>query len=625
MTTATADLLDEHAPPRDFDLGLWRRIVGHARPYRGPLTGLVAAGLVVAACDAIIPLVTGRLIDSAIAKEGGAAVMGYAAGYVLALVAIAVSVYLFILLAGKTATGVGYDLRKQGFTRLQELPFSYFDTRPVGWLVTRLTSDCEKLSSLMPWFLLDLVWGVSVIFGITIAMLVLDWRLALVVLTIVPPLALLSAFFQRRLLRSSRMIRKTYAVLTASFSESLMGVRTTKTLAREEGNLEEFQENSEDMYRYSMTNALQSAVYLPIVSSLGALGVGLALWRGGLGASLGDVSLGTLIAFMQYAALFTMPIQEMAERFTQLQAAQSAAERIQGLLDEVPEIRDSEAVVSKIAATRIAEGAGSARPEGVAIDGGPERIERIEFDAVEFAYKPGEPVLQGFDLEVEAGQTVALVGATGGGKSTIVSLLARFYEPTGGQIRINGTEYRERSLHWLQSNLGVVLQVPFLFAGTVREAIRYGRLDATDAEIEAAAELVGASGFIAELSEGYESQVGEGGSKLSTGQRQLIALARAVVADPQVFVMDEATSSVDTETEALIQSAVEKVLKGRIAFVIAHRLSTIRDADKILVIDGGKVVESGDHQELLAKRGRYYALYTGRLARAEATRLARVG
>lgn len=624
MTTATADALDEHAPPRDFDLALWRRILEHARPYRRPLLGLAAAGLVVAACDAIVPLVVGRLIDSAIANEGSGAAMGYAAGYVLALIAIAVSVYLFILLAGKTATGVGYDLRKQGFTRLQELPFSYFDTRPVGWLVTRLTSDCEKVSSLMPWFLLDLVWGVAVTCGITIAMLILDWRLALVVLTIVPLLALLSAFFQRRLLSSSRMIRKTYAVLTASFSESLMGVRTTKTLAREEGNLEEFQEKSEDMYRYSMTNALQSAVYLPVVTSLGALGVGLALWRGGLGVSLGDVSLGTLIAFMQYAALFTMPIQEMAERFTQLQAAQSAAERIQGLLDEVPAIRDSEQVLAAIAETEREHASGE-RPADLALDGGPERIEKIEFDGVEFAYKTGEPVLRGFDLEVERGQTVALVGATGGGKSTIVSLLSRFYEPTGGEVRINGTEYRERSLHWLQSNLGVVLQVPFLFSGTVREAIRYGRLDASDEEVEAAATLVGAAGFIAELSEGYESQVGEGGSKLSTGQRQLIALARAVLADPQVFVMDEATSSVDTETEALIQSAVEKVLKGRIAFVIAHRLSTIRDADKILVIDGGKVVETGRHEELLAKRGRYHGLYTGRLVREEETRLARAG
>ncbi|MBL4844701.1 MAG: ABC transporter ATP-binding protein [Planctomycetes bacterium] len=620
MSSADASYDDEHAPPRDLDFALWRRIGQHARPYKRPLLGLVAAGLVVAAADAIIPLVTGRLIDAAIAHEGGAVAAAYATGYVLALFAIAISVYFFIRFAGQAATGVAYDLRRQGFKRLQELPFSYFDTRPTGWLVTRLTSDCEKLSSLLPWFLLDLVWGAAVILGITIAMFVLDWRLALVVLAIVPPLAILSAVFQKRLLHSSRMIRKTYAILTANFSESLMGVRTTKSLNREEGNLGEFQGRSTEMYRYSMTNALQSAVYLPIVASLGALGVGLALWRGGIGVSLGEVSLGTLIAFMQYAALFTMPIQEMAERFTQLQAAQAAAERVQGLLDTTPEIRDSVEVQAA-----LAEWADRERPEGIAIDGGIDRIDRIEFKDVEFSYKKGEPVLRGFDLEVEAGETVALVGATGGGKSTIVSLLSRFYEPTSGEVRLNGVDYRQRSLHWLQSNLGVVLQVPFLFSGTIREAIRYGRLDASDEEVEAAARLVGAAEFIAALPEGYEAPVGEGGSRLSTGQRQLIALARAVLADPQVFVMDEATSSVDTETEALIQAAVEKVLKGRIAFVIAHRLSTIRNADKIMVIDGGRVVEAGRHQELLAERGRYHALYTGCLARDEATRLARAG
>lgn len=621
MSAAAANpLLDEHAPLKSLDLSLWRRIAAHARPYRRPLTGLCVAGLVVAAVDALVPFVSGRLIDAAIAGQGGQVVAGYALGYLALLIAISVSVYFFISLAGETATGVAYDLRRKGFAKLQALPFSYFDTRPVGWLVTRLTSDCEKLSSLMPWFLLDLVWGTAVISGITLIMLVLDWRLALAVLVIVPPLALLSAFFQRRMLKSSRLIRKTYAVLTASFSESLMGVRTTKSLVREEGNLDEFQGSSQDMFRYSMTNALQSAVYLPLVSSLGALGVGLALWRGGIGVAGGEVSLGTLIAFMQYAALFTMPIQELAERFTQLQAAQAAAERVQDLLDTEPAIRDSPDVQAALSAWSERE-----RPEGVAIDGGPAKIQRIEFRAVSFGYKAGERVLDGFNLEVEAGQTVALVGATGGGKSTIVSLLGRFYEPTQGEVLINGTDYRERSLRWLQSQLGVVLQVPYLFSGTVREAIRYGRLEASDAEVEAAAELVGAAGFIASLSEGYEAPVGEGGSRLSTGQRQLIALARAVLADPQVFVMDEATSSVDTETEGLIQQAVDKVLAGRIAFVIAHRLSTIRSADKILVIEAGRVVEAGIHEELLALRGRYHALYLGRLAAAEGERLARAG
>ena len=619
-TAATDAILDEHAPLKAIDLTLWRRIAAHARPYKRPLLGLCVAGLVVAAVDALVPFVIGRLIDVAIAGGGGQAIAGYAAAYMVLMVALATAIYTFISLAGDTATGVAYDLRQRAFAQLQALPFSYFDTRPVGWLVTRLTSDCAKISSLMPWFLLDLVWGTAVICGITLTMLILDWRLALAVLAIVPPLALLSAFFQQRMLKSSRLIRKTYAVLTASFSESLMGVRTTKSLVREQGNLGEFQESSQDMFRYSMTNSLQSAVYLPLVTSLGALGVGLALWRGGIRVSGGEVSLGTLIAFMQYAALFTMPIQELAERFTQLQSAQAGAERIQDLLDTEPEIRDSAEVQAALAHWAERE-----RPADVACDGGPARIERIEFRELSFGYKPGEMVLQDFNLKVEAGQTVALVGATGGGKSTIVSLLGRFYEPTSGEVLINGTDYRQRSLHWLQSQLGVVLQVPYLFSGTVREAIRYGRLDASDAEVEAAAELVGAAGFIAALTEGYEAQVGEGGSRLSTGQRQLIALARAVLADPQVFVMDEATSSVDTETEGLIQQAVDKVLAGRIAFVIAHRLSTIRTADQILVIDGGRVVESGRHEDLLAARGRYHALYLGRLAVEEGERLSRAG
>jgi ATP-binding cassette subfamily B protein len=611
-------IYDDDAYRGHLDWGLWRRIAAHAWPYRLQLGLLGGAGLVVAAVDAALPVVTGRLIDAAVAGAAGEQLLAYGLGYGLLLAVFAVCVWAFITLAGQTATGVAYDLRKRGFQRLQELPFAYFDVRPVGWLVTRLTSDCEKLSSLMPWFLLDLIWGTSLIVAITGCMLILDWRLALAVLAIVPPLTVLSVVFQRKLLESSRLIRRKAAIMAASFNECLMGVRTTKALVREEGNLEEFQVHSTDMYAHSMRNALQSAVYLPMVMCLGSVGVGLALWRGGLGVELGGVSLGTLVTFMQFAALFTMPIQELAERFTQVQAAQAAAERVQGLLETAPEIRDAPEVCEALARHEAAE-----RPEGVAVDGGDARIETIEFRQVAFAYKAGEPVLSGFDLTVQAGQTVALVGATGGGKSTIVSLLARFYEPTAGEVLINGVDYRRRSLRWLQSNLGVVLQVPHLFSGTVREAIRYGRLDASDDEVEQAARLVGAHDFVSDLPDGYDAQVGEGGGRLSTGQRQLIALARAVLADPQVFIMDEATSSVDTSTEALIQDAVDTVLEGRTAFVIAHRLSTIRRADRILVIDAGRVVESGTHRELLARRGRYHALYTRQLAREEGARLAR--
>jgi ATP-binding cassette subfamily B protein len=428
-----------------------------------------------------------------------------------------------------------------------------------------------------------------------------------------------------------------------------MGVRTSKALVRERDNLAEFQVESSRMFQDSMRNALQSAVYLPLVMTLGSLGVGLALWRGGLLVGQ-EISLGTMVAFMQYAALFAIPIQELAQRFTQLQAAQAAAERMQNLLDTEPEIADSPAVRACVAAhsraqsaTRSSAQSGlprrpartehrgepasggadrearfSGTKDGIAEDGYPERIDRIAFRNVSFAYKKGENVLENFNLEVRSGQTIALVGATGSGKSTIVSLLSRFYEPTSGSILIDGVDYRERSLHWLQSNLGMVLQTPHLFSGSVRENIRYGRLTASDAEVEAAARRVHAHAFIETLEKGYDTDAGERGDRLSVGQKQLVSLARAVLADPQILIMDEATSSVDTETERRIQAGIEELLRGRISFLIAHRLSTIRSADRILVIDGGRLIEHGAHRELLAARGAYYRLYTNQKVEEEA-------
>jgi ATP-binding cassette subfamily B protein len=335
------------------------------------------------------------------------------------------------------------------------------------------------------------------------------------------------------------------------------------------------------------------------------VGVGLALWRGGIEVKFAGLTIGKLVAFLQYAGFLQHPAQELANTITMIQGAQASAERVQGLLDTDTEIHDAPEVLDAL--RRID---GQPRPAGVAIDGGPSRIDSIEFRDVTFAYKAGQTVLRNFNLTVRAGETIALVGPTGGGKTTIVGLACRFYEPTSGQILINGVDYRQRSLKWLQSNLGMVLQQPHLFSGTVRENIRYGRLDATDAEIEDAARQTCAHEFIAALDNRYDTQVGEGGNKLSTGQKQLIALARAIIADPQIFVMDEATSSVDTHTERAIQSAVERVLDDRISFVIAHRLSTIKSADRILVISHGEIVEEGTHHDLLARRGRYYELYT---------------
>jgi len=439
---------------------------------------------------------------------------------------------------------------------------------------------------------------------VTVAMFYLSWKVALVVLLILPLLILVCRYFQVRLLLTSRALRKANSQTTAAFNEGITGVRTTKSMVREEKNLEEFKHLADSMYGHALSNQLYEAMFLPIVLSICSLGIGLALWRGGVEVTMLGLTVGNLVAFLQYASFLQHPAQELAHAITMIQGAQASAERVQGLLDTDPEIVDSPEVIRA-----IERGSGKNQP-GIALDGQSERIETIEFRDVGFAYKEGQTVLKHFNLTVHAGETIALVGPTGGGKTTIVGLACRFYEPTSGTILMNGVDYRARSLKWLQANLGMVLQQPHLFSGTVRENIRYGRLTATDAETETAATMTDAHDFITALEKGYDTQVGEGGNKLSTGQKQLIALARAIIADPQIFVMDEATSSVDTHTERAIQNAVERVLDNRISFVIAHRLSTIKSADRILVISKGEIVEEGTHHSLLAKRGRYYELYT---------------
>jgi ATP-binding cassette subfamily B protein len=402
-------------------------------------------------------------------------------------------------------------------------------------------------------------------------------------------------------------VRKQNSAITASFNEGIAGVLTSKTMVCEEDNLRGFAGQTSTMYRESLLNAKLTSLYFPLIMTLGGVGLALALYRGGqmrLAIGAEAMTLGDLILFFTCATQFVFPILEMAPVIAEMPNTQASAERVFGLIDTEPDVQDTPEAAQALLAQQAEPKAGRA------IDGYDEKIDRIEFENVSFAYQEGEPVLDGFNLSMASGQSVALVGATGGGKTTIVSLLCRFYEPTGGSIRINGVEYRQRSLGWLQSNLGIVLQQPHLFSGTIRENIRYGRLDATDAEVEAAAKLVHAHDFIVRQEAGYDAEVGEGGGRLSTGQKQLVSFARAVLADPQIFIMDEATSSVDTETEQLIQSALQRMMTDRISFIIAHRLSTCRAADTILVIDGGKVVEQGSHVELIARRGRYYDLYT---------------
>ncbi len=593
-----------------FDWGVWRRIFSFALPYRRYLVPMAVVSVLTAGVDASFTLVVRRVIDEVESRGLGSWLGFWAAVYAGLVLALCAGVWLFIVLGGKIATGISHDIRRAGFAKLQELPFSFYDERPVGWLMARLTSDCDRLAGTLGWRMVDALWATCLLIGIGTILMLMHWKLAALVFAIVPLLVWVSVVFRRRLLRASRQVRKANSYLTAGFNEAIMGVQTTKTLVREEENLREFRDRSREMYEASVRNALYAAVFLPLVFSLGALGTALVLWMGGRLALAGTISVGTLLAFLAYTGQFFEPVRVLAGLLGELQTAQASGERIMKLLDTEAEIRDSDEVVD--AMKRAATEGGS---RGKAIDGHRESIERIEFRDVGFRYRKGPPVLEGFNLEVRAGETIALVGPTGGGKTTIVALLCRFYEPTAGGIYIDGIEYRRRSLHWLRSNLGIVLQTPHLFRGTIRENIRYGRLDASDEEVEAAARIVHAHGFIVSMRDGYDTEVGEGGDRLSTGQKQLVAFARAVLADPRIFVMDEATSSVDTETERLIQRGLRAVLRGRISFIIAHRLSTIRSADRILVIEAGRIVEEGTHGALLRRGGYYHDLYLNQFAR----------
>jgi len=571
-----------------LDLGLWRKLFAYTRPYRRAVVGLCAAGVVTALADTAFPLLTRAAIDEVLEHGVSARLVSYAVAWGAITLVLAACVWVFIWLAGRLRTHVSHDIRRAGFAKLQQLSFSYFDRRPVGWLMARMTSDCERLSNILAWGVLDFAWGLTLLACITGVMFLMDARLALAVLAVLPVLGWVSVYFRKRILKTARIVRKTNSRITASFNESIMGVRTSKVFVREQENHQEFRGLTGEMYGASVRNALYSALYLPIVLTLGTVATAVALTAGGFDVTAGRISIGTLVAFLWYTRHFFDPIQQLAHWFAEMPMAQASAERIVGLIDTVPAVRDD---------------------PGIDFTDAPQRVGDIAFRDVSFAYEEGKPVLEDFNLEVRTGETIALVGATGGGKTTIVNLLCRFYEPTAGEIHLHGVEYRRRSLHWLQSRLGIVLQQPHLFRGSVAENLRYGRLDASDEELAEAARLAGAHDFIVALEKGYGTDVGEGGNRLSTGQKQLLSFARAILKQPQILVMDEATSSVDTETEQCIQAGLARVLDGRTSFVIAHRLSTIRAADRILVIEHGRIVEEGSHRDLMAGQGRYHDLY----------------
>ena len=591
--------IQEQDYTQKFSLSLWRRILNHAPQYKPMLLWLVLCMAVSALIDVAFPMMTRYAIDHFIAEQTTEGLPAFIALYAFLTVTQVASIYCFLLLGGKIETGVCYEMRCQGFRKLQELSFSYYDKMPVGYLMSRLTSDSVRLSETVGWSLIDLSWGVVYLILSIAAMMSVDVRLTLLVLLVLPPLGAVSWFFQQRILRAHRGVRKINSQITGSFNEGIMGAKTTKTLVREEANLKEFEALTDSMRKTSVRAASLSALYLPIVVSLGSIATAVALWQTGNMALAGTLKLGTVMLFVNYTVQFFDPIRGIAGTFSEMQSAQAAAERVVSLLETEPGIKDTPEVIERFG--------DSFRPHR---ENWPQIRGEIEFDHVDFQYQDGEKVLSDFNLHVRAGETIALVGPTGAGKSTVVNLVCRFYEPTKGRILIDGTDYRERSQLWLQSNLGYVLQEPHLFSGTVMDNIRYSRLDATDEEVMEAARLVSADTFIRRLEKGYQTEVGEGGSRLSTGEKQLISFARALLASPAIFVLDEATSSVDTHTEQVIQQAIEKVLAGRTSFIIAHRLSTVRNADRILVIDGGRIAEAGTHKELMSKKGAYWRLYT---------------
>jgi ATP-binding cassette subfamily B protein len=568
------------------------RILAQAKPHWPSLVGFMLAITFVSAMDSYFTFLSKRIVDEGILAGDRAALVQLVTTYGSLIVVQAVGVFGFIYLVGILGERIRYDLRRHMFNHLQELSFSYFDRTPVGWIMSRVTSDSARMAELVTWGLLDVTWAVMNIATAVYFMMIINWRLALLVFAAIPVLVIVAAQFKRKIIVEYRKVRKINSKITGAYNENIAGVRVVKALCREEENLREFGQLSGEMYRASYRAAWLSALFLPAVQLISAVVMGSIVWYGGLQARLGSLTVGGIQAFVAYVTFMLWPVQDLAHVYAEMQHTIASAERVFSLVDAVPEVAD--------------------RPG--AVDPGTIRGD-IVFDHVDFWYEPDNPVLADFNLKVRRGETIALVGPTGGGKTTIVNLLCRFYEPKRGTIRIGGRDYTGLSLHAIQSRIGVVLQTPHLFSGTIRENIRYGRLDATDEEIEEAARLAGAHDFIVTQEKGYDEEVGEGGGLLSVGQKQLVSLARAILARPEIFIMDEATSSVDTLTEALIQRGMESLMRDRTSFIIAHRLSTIKRADRILVIEDGRIVEMGTHAELLRARGHYYRLYTRQFRR----------
>jgi len=608
--TAAASSKTQEAP-KSVNMKVWKKLFPFLAKYKGRLTWLVFINLVCALIDIILPLFQKLAIDHFIVPGTTENIWFFAGVYALVIALQTFSVIMFSRSANRMEMYLGKDLKSAVFTHLQTLSFNYYNTTPVGYMLARVMSDTSRIGEVIAWGLIDLMWALTYVGGVLFVMFTLNWKLALLVTLVVPPVVLATRFFQKRILTVNRQLRAINSQMTGAFNEGITGARTSKTLVIEDLNDAEFQEITGNLYTKNIHLVRLNALYIPVVLCFSSIATAIVLVQGGRMAMEGVMLLGTLSAFLTYAVNMLNPIEQAARIIGELISTQANVERVTDILETQPTVTDSPEVVAKYGDCFYPK-----KENWEPIEG------NIEFRHVDFHYPYSqEEILHDFNLTVKAGTTVAIVGETGAGKSTLVNLCCRFFEPTGGQILIDGVDYRQRSQLWLHSSLGYVLQTPHLFSGTVKENIRYGKLDATDEEIIAAAKIVSAHEIIEAMDKGYDSDVGEGGDKLSTGEKQLISFARAVLADPRIFVLDEATSSIDTKTEQLIQNAISHLLQNRTSFLIAHRLSTIRQADIILVVRDGQIIEQGTHQQLLEQKGYYHTLYRNQYAKEAAEKL----
>ena len=571
-----------------FDPRIARRIVGFVRPYNGRLFIALVFMAGASAASVAGPYLVKVAIDSGLARKDINVLGQTVLLYLAAALAQWVCTYFRVRQMAYVAQAVIYDLRKALFDHLQKLSLSFYSRYSVGRVITRVINDVEVLRDFLTWAILAIARDVFTLAGIVLAMLAMNVRLSLITFTVLPLMALATVIFRRAARRNYRKVRAAISWVNSVLAENINGVRVVQAFSRQQHNYESFSQNTNRYHLLmSIKAARVSAYYFPVVDALGAIATALVVWLGGTAVLGEQISAGVLVAFILYIDRFFEPIRDLSRRFDALQSTMAGGERILTLLDTPLDVQDA--------------------PDARTL---PLIQGDVHFDDVSFHYSDDPtPVLRDIQLSVPAGATVALVGETGAGKTTIVKLLSRFHDPTAGRVLVDGIDLRSVTQASLRSQMGIVLQDPFLFNGTVKENIRFGRLDASDEQIVAAATAVGAHDFIVNLHSGYDTSVEEGGSMLSVGQRQLLSFARALLADPRILILDEATSSVDTQTEQVIQRALARLLKGRTSFVIAHRLSTITSADLIVVINGGRIVEQGTHRALLENQGIYYELY----------------